>query len=286
MKPFLIKTLLFSFLAIATIEFGSFFLKITGVYTYYITGLETYRSIKKSKLRNPPGKILIIGDSVGKQLFHNRKYNNEIYSLACLQSISMAGQYFLLKNYLDAGNEIDTLFLVCTPFTLANNLDEGFTFHYFLKPFGEAEYSGLFTETVKNQINKIPYHYLTKSSYVLTSKWTPDFKPTDSIDFTFLSPISIEYLTKIKDLSIQNNFDFKIIPTPTKESRKDEVKAFNRDEFLGYNFEGELSDYLDEVIYLEDSNFLDKVHLKFPEKQEKYLKEKYLGIIDKGLESK
>jgi hypothetical protein len=80
-----------------------------------------------------------------------------------------------------------------------------------------------------------------------------------------LSPISKEYLEKIKILCATNDSKLYILPTPTRESNRNTVNNINSKEFLGLNVENELRYYLDNIVYLPDSLFVDDVHLKNPE---------------------
>ena len=103
----------------------------------------------------------------------------------------MVGQFILLNNYINAGNEPDTVYLLVSPFSFRNNLDQVYTYHYFLKPFYTDEYKPMFSETVTEQIHKIPYYNFCRIPFILTSDWAPDFSLKDKIDYTFLSPISV-----------------------------------------------------------------------------------------------
>ncbi len=198
MKRFIKNTVLFLLMTVVFIETVTAFMIFTDLYLIGYPGDVIYYSISKSKKKNS-SKVLLLGDSVGRQLFSNSIFNQGINSLACNQAIGMVGQYLLLNNYLNAENKIDTLVIIYTPGSFENNLDQEYTYHYFLKPFDNSEYSSFFTETVKEQINKIPYHQFTKIPHIFATSWAPDFISRDQKDFTFLSPISVEYLTKIKN---------------------------------------------------------------------------------------
>ena len=109
-------------------------------YKSTIYGNEVYKAIEKSKKKNKRNK-LILGDSTANQ-FYNCKDGDpqDAYSLTCTQAIGMVGQYLLLTNYLNTGNRPDTVYLVYTPFSFWDNLDQVYTYHYFLKPFYYDEY--------------------------------------------------------------------------------------------------------------------------------------------------
>ena len=268
MTDFLIKSTCFGLILMLLIHVEPFFLLANGSYKTKVNGDEVYLSIEKSKQKSKC-KTLVLGDSVGCQLFNNSEDHDSINSLACNQAIGIVGHYLLLNNYLNAGNQPEAVYLIYTPFSLDNQLDQKYTFHYFLKPFYTKEYTPLFSNTVNEQIDKIPFSFLTQTPYILTSDWSPNFRSKDEIDFTFLSPISKEFLTKIKDLCDVNGIEFHMLPTPTRISNKRAVIDLDRSEFEGLNTEKELSYFLDNIYYLADSLFLDNVHLREPEKYKK-----------------
>ncbi len=250
-------------------------------YQRTVAGTEIYTSISLSKKKNN-AKRLVLGESVARQMFFKYEDNDTINSLACNQAISMVGQFILLTNYIGVGNHIDVVYLVYNPFSFVNNLDQAYTFHYFLKPFFKSENYHLFTENVIKQIQKIPYYFLCREPAILTSNWTPNFAirddflspliTKDSIGYSFLSPITIEYLNKIKVLSIKEKFKFYILPTPTKLSNLRFVEQINKDEIKNAGFEDEFSYYFKNIIYINDTNFIDFVHLKMPSNYIDYYK--------------
>ncbi len=247
MKRFLIQIIIFSLLGLISIEIKPIYLIITEKYKEKVAGNEIYLSIKKSK-KKTKHKVLIIGDSVGKQIFDNASNNDTINSLACNQAISMVGQFILLNNYFLAGNEVDTVILIYTPFSFKNNLDQVYTYHYFIKPFFKINKT-YFSKTVIKQLNKIPYSNYYWIPNILTTNWAPDYKSNDKIDYTFLSPVSIEYLQKIKELSIKYNFKLIILPTPTKESNRADIQNFNKQEIFENGFENEFKGYFENIIF-------------------------------------
>jgi len=217
----------------------------------------------KFPLRINKTKKILLGDSVGNQLFPNTTNNDKINSLTCNQAISMVGHFILLNNYLSTGNKVDTVFLIYTPFSFQNNLNQVYTYHYFLKPFYIDEYKPLFTKTVNEQIQKIPYANFCRFSNILTSNWAPNFISTDTIKYTFLSPISIEYLIKIKELSKKYNFKLIILPPPMALKKKPNVEKLDKDEIVNNKLNREFENYFKDIIYLDDNLFVsDRIHLK------------------------
>lgn len=276
MKKFLLESFVFLFILIIFIEAISQFLIITDLYLIRLPGKEIYYSISKSKKKNASKKLLL-GDSVGRQLFDNKTNNKNINSLACNQAIGIIGQYFLLNNYLKTGNDIDTLFMVFTPLSFGNNLDQIYTYHYFLKPFYNSEYRPLFSQIANKQISKIPYKQFLYLPHIHLTAWAPDFHSTDSKKFKLFSPISIEYLKKIKDLSLKYNFKIILLPTPTSIEKKNHlIEYIDTYEIQQTNMEKEFDEYFKKIIYLDSSKFCDGTHLKDPSIYTKLYKEKWV----------
>ncbi|MFA5849794.1 MAG: hypothetical protein WC833_07915 [Bacteroidales bacterium] len=261
MRKFILSCIIFSLIGCSLIVIITSYLALTDRYKFTVAGSEIYRSIFKSKQKNKTKKI-IIGDSVGNQLFPNTTNDDTINSLTCNQAVSMVGHFILLNNYLNAGNKVDTVVLIYSPSSFRNNLNQIYTFHYFLKPFYIDEYKPLFTKKVTEQIKKIPYSNFCRFSVVLTSNWAPNFISTDTIKYSFLSPISIEYITKIKDLSNKHNFKLIILPTPIRFNGKSDVEGIDKNEILNNGLATVFENYFENIIFLHDSCFLDGTHLK------------------------
>lgn len=273
MRKFILKSLAFMLIVLIGTHIRHLIYK--GKYQQTVAGSEVYYSLFKSKQKKKTKKLLL-GDSVGYQLFPNTTSNDQINSLACNQAISMVGQFVLLNNYINAGNKIDTVIMIFTPFSFMNNLNQIYTYHYFLKPFYKKEYLNLFSETVNKQIQKIPYVSVCRVPYILESNWAPEFKSKDEINYTFLSPISVEYLIKIKALAFKNHFRLIIIPPPTSFSKKLAIEKMNKNEIVKNNLCNEFRDYFKRIKYLSDKNFSDGTHLKKPEEYREYYEDIYL----------
>jgi len=227
----------------------------TNKYQEEVNGGEVYQAINASKKKGKRKK-LILGDSVAKQ-FSESDIDTGIYlNLASNQAISLVGQYCLLSNYIHTKNKIDTLYLIYHPLSFSNNLDNSFTFHYFEKPFYGEEYMKLFTEEVKTQIEKIPFHYLAKYHPVLTSNWSPNYSSEEQ-NKPFISNISRIYLEKIEILCRLNNIHLIILSPPINQKFKNEFS-----EIVKSNTNLRLKSYFEQLNYYTESYFLpDHIHL-------------------------
>ena len=238
------------------------YLYITKKYESFVNGSEVYTSIKISNQKSKKKKLLL-GDSVAKQLFMYNHDNTEINSLACNQAISMVGHFLLFKNYLATGNKIDTVVMLISPvISFENNLDQLYTFHYFLKPFYKAEYKAEFSENVNRQIKKIPFYKASQFPLIIASNWSPSFKSNDLKIKSFLSPITQEYLLKIKRLAENNNITFLIYPTPLRRSLKNSIDSIRSSKVSTPGLEKEFSFYFNKINYIDDKYYSDLPHLK------------------------
>lgn len=264
MKHFLVKTLIFALVAAGIFQFKSYRLMRHDKYRERVLGSEVYYSIDKSKKRHKARKILL-GDSVGKQLFDNTEENDTVNSLACNQAISMAGQYILLDNYLKAGNAIDTVYVFFLPFSFSNNLDQIFTYNYFVKQFDRNEYQHLISGVARQQLDKIPLTGIAQFPAVLTSNWAPDYQPEKESSSRFLSPVSVDYLHKMLNLAKKHHFKLVLRAAPVSEKKKREVAMLDKGEIAKYHLQDAFKGYFESIIYIEEKHFMDGTHLIHPE---------------------
>jgi hypothetical protein len=225
-------------------------------------GAETYRAIEKSKKKKKV-KVLVLGDSVARQLYSVWEYNDSIYSLTTNQAATVASVYFLLHNFLQANAGEETLpekvILLYHPTSFQNDLDQ-FAFHYFLKPFYTPEYKPLMDDYLIHKIQQIPYYYAAQYPFVKTSNRTPNYRPAKP-DFGIFSPLSQIYLEKIVELCHTYNVPFRMIATPVRESLKDELLYQKAHSTHLPRIDNQLLEiYFNSVVFMKDSLFYDRVH--------------------------
>ena len=226
-------------------------------------GGEVYRAILKSKKKVNFRKLLI-GDSTAGQFFDNRNEDEDYYSLTCTQAVSICGQFLLLDNYLKAGNRPKEVYMLFTPESFCDNMNQIVTYHYFLKPFYRKEYKSQMTRNVIEQIQQIPFHKFSQLPFIISPAWAPDYEPDRRID-SFLSPISIDYLTKIDSLRSEYDFNLYIVPAFISESRKERITNYKTDGIKDSVIARSLTTYLDNAEYLPDNCFKDDIHLLNPD---------------------
>lgn len=227
-----------------------------------IYGYEVYHSIKKSLQKKTNTNVLILGDSVAKQLYDNNDYNDSIYSLACNQAISVAGQYFLLHNFLSKHEDKEKLdiILIYLPLSFNNNLDQKYTFQYFVKPFYNDAYLPLMTNDCKKQIEKIPFYNWSQNKVIKESNWSPNF-PNPKIKFD-ISEISRDYLIKMDSLCQEENVNsFKIYCPPISSSVNEADLEYFKVKVDELNLSDLFDSYFDGLVRLNENQFnADQIH--------------------------
>lgn len=263
-RKFVIKFLIFALISFPVLTFKSFLFYYTGLYKSSAFGSEIYTSIKKSKMKKKVKKLLI-GDSVGNQLYDNDVYNSSIFSLTCNQAISMVGQYILLSNFIETNkdNLPEEVILLMTPDSFSNNLNQNLTYSYFLKPFYYQENEKYFDELCHSQIKKIPYYYSSTIPFIRGSNWSPEYKPQKDTSFKVISPLSSDYLVKIKNLCTANNIKFQLCPTPVRSSRYKVLEKYSKiPEVTQSNLSSDFNNYFSNIVYMPDYLFKDHNHFK------------------------
>ncbi len=220
-----------------------------------------YEIISRSKERGKRTKTLIMGDSVTRQLFEELNGNDTITSLACNQAIDILGHYLLFREFTGRNDSINKVYLFYNPFSFKNDLNHKYTYNYFLKTFYRSKYKDELSTHARKQIKKIPYSAFASFPPVAITFWSPMYEP-DEYETLFLSQTSQEYLIRMIQIAEEMDVDFEIISPPIKESRRDEVTILH-DIYSKSDDTSEIFDmYFEEMIFLPDSLFMDKLHMK------------------------
>ncbi|MFW6371184.1 MAG: hypothetical protein ACOC10_08280, partial [Bacteroidota bacterium] len=128
-----------------------------------------------------------------------------------------------------------------------------------------SSYKPLFTSTVKEQVEKIPYDQFAQLPHIKITSWAPEFYSSDLKDTHLLSPVSLEYLSRIKALSVEYKFELTLLPPPVNITRKSEIEKLRVDWNKASDIKEELEHYLSKITYLDSIEFKDGLHLIRPE---------------------
>ena len=263
MKRFLLKILLWGLILLPFFGGIEIYLNLhKGQMEYYI-GKEVLTALTKSKQQSGK-KTLVLGDSVCNQLYPADKEYDDLVSLACNRAISLAGQYFLLKNYLEAnpGSLPDRVILILAPSSVQNQLDR-FAYHYMLKNFLTKEYQQDFDETLWRQVRKIPLYRTAPWPFIRVSNFAPDYHPAQDDSYALFSPLSQSYLSRIIRLVEKNHIDFSFICAPVDVKQKATVQElFSASKKRHEIPDKYLDDYTRNARFCKDSISEDRLHFK------------------------
>lgn len=225
-------------------------------------GPEVAEAISYSKKQYSGIKYLVIGDSVGKQLYDTGRKGNCL-SLACNQAISMAGHFFLLNNYLlkNEQSKPQEIILVYSPWSFRNNLDQ-YAYHYMLKHFYNKEYKAFFTRSLKTSIHSIPHFWTSQIPFIKHSNYSVEYK-LEEFGYGLISPITKDYLVMIDNLCKKNDIPLRITAPPVSEDKKEEINSF----FMKAEEKGEMNllfpafeKYYENIQYVPADRFVDNLH--------------------------
>ena len=242
-------------------------------------GVEVRCAVKTSKTKHT-GKIrkLILGDSTGHALYPSEKEYDNIASMACNQAITMAGHYFLLKNYLEnnADNLPQEIIVLFTPETFGNDVDM-FAYQYFLKPFPIWEYKSDYSAHLYKRIKSIPFYWTANLPFIQTSGYTPLKSVPAAEERTSMSELSYEYLVLMDSIAKAYHVPFSMRSTPVRDDKQEETAVIIKD--LETICAGSLNDlmvpYIQSIPFYPAEMFFDHAHLK-PE----HTPQDYLGVLE------
>ena len=262
MRRFLLRLLVWSLVSLLAVCAVDTVLYYSGYINKNKIGHEVQIAISKSK--NPASyRFVVLGDSVGLQYYDTWTTYDNLVSLASNMGVSLAGQFFLLNNYVKThGNALpEKVFLILTYQSLNNDLTTDLTYPYFLKNFYRREYRPFYNESLWCQVRKTPFYWTATWPIFRTSNIAFHYSISSNGDHVMVSKISETYLHAIEKIAEENQIDFALLIAPIRESAKEEFLALLQQGLDG----GEIRDpilerALQEVVFLPDSLYRDDVH--------------------------
>lgn len=236
----------------------------SGAYEKKSISPEVHEAIHTAK-KSRAAKRLLIGDSVCRQLYWTGRPGADVVSLGCNQAVTMAGHFFLFKDYLAAHPDSlpEQLILSFDASSLGNNLDV-YSYHYFLKPFFRRENSGCFNQHLWNRISCIPFYWSCRLPFIRSNGFSVEYEMPQE-EYSLASPVTIDYLDSIVTTADRLGIPVVMLSNPIRESRAEWVEcqyqgALQRDEFkrLAPLFEG----WHQSIVTYPDSCFRDHVHFR------------------------
>jgi hypothetical protein len=266
----------------------------------------------KTELPQLKGKsydTVIIGDSLAHNSIGQLKLHPNILDLTSNNSVSLAGNYFILKRYLKQNHPPKDIYLFCIPNHLHQNLDTIFTYSYFttiftndeekksiqkIKPHIYDDYS--FSKYTESRLKalKIFTHYKPKKKKdappkILASElhYKKNFmnsqirEKIDQVkhDENRIYEVPKTYIDKILELCKTNNIHFHLVIEPVP---KESNESFKRSKIYRYLQDKNVSVYNVSDHYQFKNYFFrgDGVHLRGKTNQfyQNYIDEHILDI--------
>lgn len=245
-------------------------------------GSEEVELAMSAMQKQDSSRALIIGDSVAGQIFGGLVGVNENYNIFPVnRAMTFAGQYILLKIYLDNHPDAQEIYIAFYPGTLSSAIDEELSYQYVAMPFIENGYGdeldGSTIEDLKDiygsfflkpeVLHYIDYSGLNRKLYlnaVSKSQSVSIKKTTDDSEAGILSDTSIVYLKKINSLCKERNVEIHLISTPVADTaeRHEEYDRI-KEEFHQYELDELYPGYIESFMFYPEEMFLDdKVHFK------------------------
>ena len=237
-------------------------------------GAEVAEAISLSGQSFPKARIVILGDSVAKQLLRpfvvKQAKRTDIVSLTSNQAIMPLGNRLLLENYLKRNPQTKRVVYVVRPTSLANDGRRSYTFNYFIYPFCKAGLvSGLFPEDRK-ELERRFGRIVFRSAFVRKLLYANDFLydfyekrivtvPPPRKDRP-IPDACIRQLAAMRESCHARGVEFHLLPPPMKEGTQEDNRRFV--EYLAAKgFPGLAETYAAELRYRPASDFRDGIHL-------------------------
>lgn len=261
MKRFLKRFLIFLPVLILGISAKPAYLLMGDKYQYMPKFNWVYTALKQSKKHKPEAKIVVLGDSVGNQLFKVGSPDNdgEIYSLTCSAAIDIVGQYILLYNFLEK-NKPDAVVLVNNGYKY--NLNAPQVFHHFLKTFNVPENQKHLTPLAKSRIKDVPFYFMSQVPHIFTTTWGPKIPFEPDRSGKLISDLSTEYLLKMEELCKEKGVNLLAIPPPLKAQKKPMFDKYMDQEIAERGLDYVFRFYPETITFAGAKKFKDMMHIK------------------------
>ena len=277
MRKFLVKTLMMvivSALSLAAGYYALFLLRgarADPVVPYVI-----------AKAGNFSGKpSVIFGDSVCAQFWPARNDSPNICHLSSNQAITTAGNYLLLKKYLEHNQQTKNVYYLIKPQSLCNDMDLYLTYQYFVIPFFNDDWKKFIDDETKQDVYSkfgkffcesdyikcvLSYNKLLKEKYLscilCASGLIVDNSAGYYIQKRSLSRTAIIYLKKMNELCTEYGAIFHVLPLPLRNK----ADSYGWDKFADdvklNGLENIIGSFVQNINYYPDSWFSDGVHFK------------------------
>jgi hypothetical protein len=248
---------------IAFLTIGAILFNFAGRFVPPQGSREVFDALSRAQKRSG-AHVLVLGDSVGRQLFSSANEAPDSMYLTTNMGVSMVGHYILAAKTLESGTPIKSIFVAMIPPAFEHNLDEAWTFSAFCKPFYRLENRKYLSPLVYAQLGKEPYWItlfpLVRHTWIGGSiDYSAHASPVPPMPE--FSPVSIEYLQKLRDLAAKKQIDVHFICPPISTLRRCDYRVM-RKQVSEARLDDMFTGYFENMQFLDDDKFYDSRHLR------------------------
>lgn len=275
---------------------GAFLAFIISNMLYYKLGnpkrevaFEVYEAIDKAE-RNEGYTILILGDSVARQIF-DPVYQDESSSICYMatnQAIMTVGNYILLSEFLSNNPQLEEVYYVARPDSIQSDMNFIFTYSYFVTPLYIEPFRIYLSGDTQKKVEELYGKKFSENGFL---KWMLSKYPKLLDSYLKMcnnrqklvmlnknkeqkSNMAYVYLKNMEELCEKNNIKFHMLASPLPNN----IKKYDIEQELS-NFSGDIqNEYMESLVTVDESEFRDGVHLT-----EEYLKKNRLKIKEQVL---
>lgn len=286
----------------ATERFRGVFAALTDS-SDYEEGAEREVAAYLAKSRTPGSYTkLLVGDSVCAQMTEAFFDCNQQYCLVGNnRALTMAGEYLLVKEFLETHENVSEVWLMAGPDLLQTSIDATYSYSYVVLPFLQADLLGELDEETAEEmeetfgsfflkkpvaeliagsaVNRKLYLNYVKEREEAAKKGKSGDDRTDG-----MSDLAECYLRKIYELCDMQGVACYLIPDPLADTpaRRKQVEQIRQD-FETRGLDRLFPDYFSEITYYPADQFPDGIHFGRPYNTKEVYREKLRELyLDRG----
>lgn len=214
-----------------------------------------FRSRKHKKV-----KKLVLGDSVCA-LLYGECQDSIVHCLSATVAITSVGHYLLCANFFENNKDQlpEEVILILNPLCWDATMTDGLFYSTFTKNFFNDEFRKFLDKDEVDYLNAETYGKLCNYRWYQLCPYVPELRNIQAKGVG-ISEIQYKYTMMIKKLCENKGISFRLLSGPMRESYHEIVESVRESNEI---FEKPLFDgYFESVKYMNDDNFIDRLHLK------------------------
>jgi len=262
-----------------------YFTRITNSSDYidpFVNGADEIKPFILEVQKQDNTETLVIGDSICHQMFDNLRGTNEDITFAGSNAaITMAGQYILVREYLNNHANAKEIYLMVHPTSLKRTFDISYGYQYIIMPFSETNtlnaldedtinickevYGNLFLEP--NIVFMINKSGMNRKIYLnMLQKYGKSYE--EKIPYE----IADQYIRKIYEMCEERRVTLYLLSAPVSDELYLTCKELEK-EYQGSWMKMHYPNFFEEIIYYPAEQAEDGFHFSGEYKEQEYLNE-------------